>query len=79
MMERPAFGTAPIRCGRNRCSWRGYETDMEKVPSTIGGVRCTTNVCPTCGCDSYSFMTDREIKAWERKKRAHAANGGDKQ
>ncbi|ABX36092.1 hypothetical protein Daci_3456 [Delftia acidovorans SPH-1] len=72
MKEHPPFGTAPIRCGRTRCSWRGYETDLNKVPGTIGGVSCTCIACPTCGCDSYSFMTAGEIKAWERKQRAQA-------
>ncbi len=72
-MSYPAFGTAPIRCGRSRCKWRGYETDLKKAPGTMGGVRCTHNVCPTCGCDSYSFMTQGEIKAWERTKRATQA------
>ncbi len=67
-MDRPPFGTAPIRCGRTRCKWRGYETDMKKVPGIIGGVRCTENVCPTCGCDSYSFLTPSEIKAWDRQR-----------
>ncbi|MFG0787962.1 hypothetical protein [Delftia tsuruhatensis] len=27
MKEHPPFGTAPIRCGRTRCSWRGYEIE----------------------------------------------------
>lgn len=79
MKERPPFGTAPIRCGRTRCSWRGYETDLKKVPGTIGGLRCTRNACPTCGCDSYSFMTAGEIEAWERKQRAQAQQKGPQQ
>jgi hypothetical protein len=76
MKEHPPFGTAPIRCGHTRCSWRGYETDLKKVPGTIGGLRCTRNACPTCGCDSYSFMTAGEIEAWERKQRAQAQQKG---
>lgn len=72
MSKYPAFGTAPIRCVRTRCSWRGYETDLSQTPGSIEGVRCTTSACPTCGCDSYSFMTPREIKAWESKKAAQA-------
>lgn len=71
-MSHPPFGTAPIRCGRTRCSWRGYETELKQAPSTIAGLRCTQSECPTCGCDSYSFMTTGEIKAWERKKAAQA-------
>ncbi|WP_338496183.1 hypothetical protein [Delftia tsuruhatensis] len=66
----------PIRCGRTRCSWRGYETDLNKVAGTIGGVTCTDHVCPTCGCDSYSFMTVGEIQAWEWKRRAQAQQKG---
>ena len=67
-MAHPNFGTAPIRCGRTRCSWRGYETDLKQEPGSIGSMRCTNSVCPTCGSESYSFMTAGEIKAWERKK-----------
>ena len=77
MTERPAWGTAPIRCGRTRCKWRGFEGDLKQVPGTIGGVRCTDSVCPTCGNDDYMFMTPGEIKAWERAKAAAlAAQGG---
>ena len=47
---------------------RGLETDLKKAPGLIGGVRCTNNVCPTCGNDEYMFMTPGEVKAWERKK-----------
>ena len=68
MSERPAFGTAPIRCGKTKCSWRGYETELKQTPGTIGGMRCTTSTCPKCGNDEYMFMTPGEIKAWERKK-----------
>ena len=67
-MNLPEYGTALIRCARTRCSWRGVETARKKVPGIISGVRCETSTCPTCGCESYSFMTAREIKAWERKK-----------
>lgn len=68
MGEHPAFGTAPIRCGKTRCSWRGYETELKQTPGTMGGMRCTTSTCPTCGNDAYMFMTPGEVKAWERKK-----------
>jgi len=61
-MSRPAYGTAPIKCSRRACKWRGYETGLVPVPhKTISGV--TSQVCPTCGCDSYYTMTDREMKA----------------
>lgn len=66
---RPAWGTAPIRCGKTKCKWRGYETDLVQVPhKKFSGVR--QSVCPTCGCDSYMHMTEREIAAWERTKAA---------
>jgi hypothetical protein len=67
-MNFPKHGTAPIRCGIAKCSWRGFETDLRQVPGKIEGVSYTMATCPKCGCDSYSFMTDGEIKAWERKK-----------
>lgn len=66
--ERPPFGTAPIRCGKTKCSWRGFETEMKEVIGALHGVRCTFRVCPTCGNDDYMFMTPGEVKAWERKK-----------
>ena len=72
MHERPPFGTAPIRCGRTRCSWRGYESNLQETHGDVGSTILSCSVCPTCGCDSYSFMTPGEIKAWERKQRAQA-------
>jgi predicted Rdx family selenoprotein len=65
--ERPAWGTAPIRCGKTRCKWRGFETDLAEVPHAEWA-NAMQRVCPTCGNDSYMFMTQREIAAWERKK-----------
>ncbi|WP_196782647.1 hypothetical protein [Chromobacterium paludis] len=73
-MEYPEFGTAPIKCGRSKCKWRGYETQMARMPDERSGLAITRGVCPVCGCSSYSFMTEREIKAWERKKEAAHAN-----
>lgn len=70
-MSHPVYGTAPIRCGRMKCGWRGFELDRKNVSSTMGGVKCTQSVCPTCGCDSYMFMTAGEIKDWERRKARH--------
>lgn len=63
--ERPAFGTAPIRCGKARCKWRGFETLLVDSEKRDG---MTYKLCPLCGCDSYSFMTRGEIEAWERRK-----------
>lgn len=67
MSALPDYGTAPIRCGKVKCGWRGFELDRKQVPGTMGGIQCTKSVCPTCGCDEYMFMTPGEIKAWERK------------
>ena len=61
--ERPKFGTAPIRCGRTRCKWRGFETLLSEKKNGAW----TRKLCPLCGCDSYSFMTVGEIQAWERR------------
>ncbi len=64
-MSRPAWGVAPIRCGKMKCKWRGYETDLVSVPhKTIKSA--TQSVCPTCACDSYMHMTEKEIAAWKR-------------
>lgn len=65
--ERPAFGVAPIRCGKMRCKWRGHETDLAEVSSKKFGPAVTQKVCPMCGCDSYMHMTEKEIAAWKRK------------
>lgn len=64
---RPAWGTAPIRCGKAKCKWRGYETDLVDAPhKRIKGMGLTSKVCPMCRCDSYMHMTEREIAAWKR-------------
>lgn len=63
----PPFGTHPIKCARRKCSFRGYETDLDKQPDQICGVATMQSVCPLCGCKSYSFMTDRQIKLWRGK------------
>lgn len=63
-MERPEWNTAPIRGGRTKCSWRGYEGELSKAKEGMW----TRSVCPVCGCQEYMFMTPGEIKAWERKK-----------
>ncbi len=76
MANLPPLNTAPIRCGRARCAWRGFESDLKKVPGRIGTVACINNVCPTCGNDSYMHMTPGEIAAWERAKAAAEAKRG---
>lgn len=62
--ERPSFGTAPIRCGRTRWKWRGFETLLAEKKDGM----FMRKVCPLCSCDSYMFMTPGELKAWERSK-----------
>jgi len=65
----PVRGTAPIRCGKTKCKWRGYETALVSVPhKTLSHLGVSSHVCPTCGSDTYMFMTEREIAAWERGK-----------
>lgn len=65
--ERPKYGADPIRCGKTRCKWRGFETDLAQVPhKSIKSM--SINVCPACGCNSYMFMTPREISVWEKSK-----------
>lgn len=61
----PTFGTAPIRCGRLRCKWRGFECQLVDSEKRNG---MTFKLCPLCFCDSYSFMTPGEVRAWEWSK-----------
>ena len=60
-MSYPAWGTAPIKCGKRKCDWTGKETDLKEVPFS-GFKDCTKNVCPKCGCDSYEFVKVKESK-----------------
>ena len=71
--ERPAYNTAPIRCGRMKCKWRGYEGEKTSVQSKKFGPGVTAKVCPVCGTHGYYHMTQGEIAAWERRKRAGGA------
>lgn len=64
---RPAWDTAPIRCGKMKCKWRGFERDLLSVPHKTFK-SATQAVCPICGCDSYMHMTEREIAAWRATK-----------
>lgn len=66
--ERPAYNTAPIRCGKLKCKWRGYEGDLVEIPSRRFGPNVRDKVCPVCGENGYYHMTPGEIQAWERKK-----------
>ena len=71
MKTRPEINASPIRCGRMKCKWRGYESELLEVPDpSYVGIAVTNNVCPICKNKSYMHMTPGEIKAWERKKAA---------
>ena len=61
----PDFGTAPIKCGRRRCKFVGYETDLAKKRVEIAGVNGEQAVCPLCGCENYTFMTERQRKIYK--------------
>jgi len=67
-MSYPAWGTAPIKCAKCGCKWKGYETEMVKKPTKIVDVTGTTHVCPVCGHDSYQFLTPRQIEIWKKQK-----------
>lgn len=67
-MNYPKFGTAPIRCAKRGCKWRGFETDLVGGEQAGKGI-AYTNICPSCGSNSYWFMTPREITRWENEKR----------
>ena len=78
MAKHPPSGTAPIRCGRTRCKWRGFEADLQEFECcAMGGESCSCSVCPVCGYDSYSFLTPSEIAAWEQAQRAAQAAKGE--
>lgn len=66
--ERPAWGESPIRCGKTKCKWRGYETDLLEYPSKNFGHGVMQKVCPLFGCDNYMHMTEKEIGAWNKSK-----------
>lgn len=74
-MSFPAYGTAPIRCGKRKCDWRGYETGLASAPHPKFK-SATQSACPACGCTSHLFMSEREIAAWERSKSDQAATDG---
>lgn len=53
-MSRPAWGTAPIKCGNRKCDWTGTEHDLITHPEDTGKFR-QRKVCPRCSCDNYTF------------------------
>lgn len=62
METRPAWGTAPIKCGNHKCDWTGTERDLIHHPEDEGKF-CVRSVCPKCHCDDYTFP---------RRKRVHS-------
>lgn len=60
-MSLPAYGTAPIKCGKRGCNFKGHETDLVGLETKLG----KQGTCPTCGCKSYIFMTQAEIDVWK--------------
>ncbi|EPD35932.1 hypothetical protein HMPREF9701_04965 [Delftia acidovorans CCUG 274B] len=56
----------PIRCGREGCGWRGYESDLQEIHGDVGSKILSCSACPTCGYDSTSNMTPGEIQVWQR-------------
>jgi hypothetical protein len=63
-MSFPAYGTAPIRCDKRKCGWRGYETERASVQHPT--IKCATqSACPLCKSTNYYFMTAKEIAAWK--------------
>ena len=75
-MSRPAWGVGPIRCGKMKCKWRGYETDLVSVPHPKFSY-ATQSVCPTCGSDSYMHMNEREIAACKRAQAPAVQEGSE--
>lgn len=74
-MSFPEYGTAPIKCSRRKCKWRGFETELRYIPvPRPGKLKTEQATCPICGCESYYYMSEREIKAWEQDKGAANAN-----
>lgn len=61
----PPFGTHPIKCAKRKCTFVGYETDLHKKPSRIGGVDCQKSICPLCGSESYQFLTEKQKLRFE--------------
>lgn len=60
-MAYAAYGVAPIKCGKRKCTWTGLETDRKQVPHPKFADAMVT-VCPLCGCDSYEFIKVKEGK-----------------
>lgn len=61
MSDFPPYGTSPIKCGKRGCGWTGKETDLI-VQAGDEGKFAQQNVCPKCGCDSYTFVNPKAAK-----------------
>lgn len=59
-MSRPAWGTAPIKCGNRKCDWTGTERDLIHHPDDAGKFS-VRNVCPKCHADSYTFTRRKRV------------------
>lgn len=59
-MSRPAWGTAPIKCGNSKCDWTGTERDLITHPDDVGKFS-QRSVCPKCRCDNYTFPRRKGI------------------
>lgn len=60
------WGTAPIKCAKRGCGWRGFETELDAEDGRQD--MTTQSICPECGCHDYYLMTDKEVAKWERDK-----------
>lgn len=75
-MSYPPLNSAPIKCSKRRCTFKGYESDLKGIPKDLGnGFTSTLKVCPRCGCESYYFMTEKEAAAWTERKAARDKYG----
>jgi hypothetical protein len=58
--EKPAWGTAPIKCGNRKCDWAGTEKDFIHHPADAGKFS-VRKVCPVCYCDRYTFTRRKRV------------------
>ncbi len=59
----PSYATAMIRCSKRKCAFKGHESNLLniKIDEFL-----SKKVCPLCGCDSYFFMTEKEILKFKK-------------
>lgn len=70
----PEWGTAPIKCAKRGCGWRGFETELDAEDGRQD--MTTQSICPECGCHDYYFMTEKEVAKWERDKAKNKVPNG---